>query len=339
MSEALEAAPAAELARLGVVLIGRNEGERLRLALDSIPEGVGGVVYVDSGSTDDSVGLALSRGVAVVDLDLTTPFTAARARNAGFEHLLREHPDLAWVQFMDGDCSLVDGWLEEAVALMAAHPEWVAVCGWRRERHPERTLYNRFCDLEWIQTPVGDVDHVGFGGDVVIRVEAFRRVGGFDPGIIAAEDSELSMRLQEAGGRVVRVDRPMTRHDADIRHFSQWWSRSVRCGHAYAEIASRRREKGTFRRNVRSTLLWGLVLPLAALVTAFTSPPGFLVVLAIFALQVARIGRRMDPGRFPPAHRLLWGVSCVISQMPKLQGMLRFARDRGRGGPRIIEYK
>ena len=41
--------------RVGVVAIGRNEGERLRVCLESARRDVHALVYVDSGSTDGSV--------------------------------------------------------------------------------------------------------------------------------------------------------------------------------------------------------------------------------------------------------------------------------------------
>ncbi len=328
------------LSQLGLVLIGRNEGERLRLALESIPEGVGGVVYVDSGSTDDSVALAESRGVSVVNLDMSRPFTAARARNEGFERLMHLHDNLRWVHFIDGDCSLVEGWIESAMAELAAHPDWIAVCGYRRERHPENSIYNRWCDLEWVQAPIGPIDQIGFGGDVIIKVSAFREVGGYNADIIAAEDSELSARLVETGGGVHRIDRTMTYHDADIRRLSQWWSRSVRCGHAYAEVAARHSEAGMFRRHVRSLVLWGVAMPLAALTFLVLAPFVTLLVLGVYTLQIVRIARSMDGARFPLSHRLLWGVSCLVSQVPKFQGLLKFQRNRRSGAQQtIIEYK
>lgn len=43
---------------LGVVVIGRNEGERLKRCLASLLGNVDQIVYVDSGSTDGSVQLA-----------------------------------------------------------------------------------------------------------------------------------------------------------------------------------------------------------------------------------------------------------------------------------------
>ena len=62
--------------------IGRNEGDRLKQCLQSVLTAAQ-VVYVDSGSTDGSVQYAKEFGISVVELDLTRPFTAARARNAG----------------------------------------------------------------------------------------------------------------------------------------------------------------------------------------------------------------------------------------------------------------
>ncbi len=334
------AEPDKHLQQLGLVLIGRNEGDRLRLCLESIPNGVGGAVYVDSGSTDGSVALAEAHGVSVVKLDLSRPFTAARARNEGFEHLLREHPDLSRVQFVDGDCSLVDGWLLEASQLLDANPDWVAVCGWRRERYPESSVYNRWCDLEWTQVPVGDVGDVGFGGEVMIRVESFRAVGGYDASIIAAEDSELSERLRRSCGPVIRVDRVMSHHDAAIHSIRQWWSRCVRSGHAYAEVSERHRGSGMFRRHVRSLVLWGAVLPGLALLSLLLAPVGVLLVLGLYGLQIGRIALSMDPERFSFQHRVLWGIGCLVWQVPKMQGLLQYRRNRRRGiRQQIIEYK
>jgi glycosyltransferase involved in cell wall biosynthesis len=328
------------LGRIGSVAIGRNEGERLRRCLDSMPPGLAGLVYVDSGSTDGSVDLARERGVSVVELDMSVPFTAARARNAGFEHLLSEHPDLDAVQFVDGDCSVCDGWIEEASRQLAANPGWVAVCGWRRELYPERSVFNRLCDLEWIAPASGDVGDFGFGGDVLIRVDAFRSENGYDETLIAGEDPELSARLRYAGGEVVRVDREMTRHDADMHRASQWWRRSVRSGHAFAEVAALHRDRGLFRRNLRSLAIWGFALPVFAVVSAPVSGLGPLAVLSLYGLQIVRIARSLDPRSTTPAQRVLWGVSCMVSQLPKVWGVFSFRRGRARGRPQeLIEYK
>jgi glycosyltransferase involved in cell wall biosynthesis len=329
---------------IGIVLIGRNEGARLRQALDALPAGVGVAVYVDSGSTDGSVELARSRGVSVVELDLTRPFTAARARNAGFARAVAERPALGAVQFVDGDCALAPDWLSAAMAVLEGDAGCAAVCGWRRERHPEASLYNKLCDLEWLAPPLGDVGEFGFGGDVVIRVADFRAQGGYAEDLIAGEDPELSARLRQAGRRVLRIDRAMTWHDAAIHSLRAYWIRSKRGGHAVAEVGLRHRDHRLFARHLRSIVLWGALVPLlgiAALTFGIAAALlAWTVIAALYGLQIRRIARSQDPVRFPPADARLWGVCCLLSQIPKALGVLQFAWSRLRGRrQRLIEYK
>ena len=122
----------------GAVVIGRNEGARLKRCLASISDATA-LVYVDSGSSDGSAKMARDRGVDVVDLDMSIPFTAARARNAGFAHLQDKFPDLHFVQFVDGDCELAKGWTERAARFLESRPDVAAVCGRLRERYPEKS--------------------------------------------------------------------------------------------------------------------------------------------------------------------------------------------------------
>lgn len=221
---------------LGVVAIGRNEGERLRCCLNSVVRYGLPVVYVDSRSTDNSVELARSMGVEVVELDLSLPFTAARARNTGFEWLLQLDPDIKFVQFVDGDCEVVRGWLDRARVELNTRPDIAIVYGRRRERHRNETVYNRLADLEW-DMPIGEVK--ACGGDAMVLTDAFRRVGGYNPSIIAAEDDELCLRIRREGWKILRMDVDMTIHDMAMSRFGQWWKRAVRCGHAYAEGSAR----------------------------------------------------------------------------------------------------
>ena len=190
--------------RLGAVIIGRNEGARLVACLGSVNGQVARVVYVDSGSTDDSVANAQMAGVEVVALDMSVPFTAARARNAGLEALADACPGLDYVQFVDGDCVLQPDWCAIAAGFLDAHPDSAVACGRRRERYPEASVYNRLCDWEW-DTPIGPT--AACGGDALMRMRAIRDVGGFDPSLIAGEEPELCLRLRRAAGES-SVSRP-----------------------------------------------------------------------------------------------------------------------------------
>ncbi|MEO9123976.1 MAG: glycosyltransferase, partial [Microcoleus sp.] len=203
--------------QIGLVAIGRNEGVRLEACLQSAIDKVALVVYVDSGSTDGSLELARSLGADTVELDLSTPFTAARARNEGFARLLELAPDIEFVQFVDGDCEVVDGWLDRAQRELTACPDVAAVCGRRRERYPEATIYNQLCDIEW-DTPVGETK--ACGGDSMMRSAAFEQVEGFNPTLIAGEEPELCVRLRQKDWKIIRLDAEMTLHDAQMTSFA-----------------------------------------------------------------------------------------------------------------------
>jgi glycosyltransferase involved in cell wall biosynthesis len=317
---------------VGVVAIGRNEGERLRRCFRSIPRAVTGVVYVDSGSSDGSAEHARSVGHEVVALDMTRPFTAARARNAGFSRLNERFPGLEYVQFVDGDCSLADGWLErESVA---------AVWGRRRELHPERSIYNRVCDVEWGQEPPGETQV--FGGDVLVRVSAVREAGGYDPRIIAGEDPEFAYRLHKRGYRILRLDADMTWHDAAITRFGQWWIRTKRSGYAYAQVSALHGSNHDrfWVKDTRRALFWGAVLP--ALVPTLAVPTLGLssLLLSIYPLRAARIAKAAQKRGLEPNQALPWALHCVGASFPQAFGILAYHLERWRGkDPTIIEYK
>lgn len=324
--------------QIGVVAIGRNEGERLRRCLESARGAVSKLVYVDSGSTDGSLEMARGIGAEIVELDPTLPFTAARARNAGFERLMKTWPQVEAVQFVDGDCEFEAGWIEGAARAMVEDGAAV-VCGRRRERFPEASVYNLLCDMEW-DTPIGPTG--ACGGDSLMRAEAFRAVGGFSDDLIAGEEPELCVRIAESGGRILRVDAPMTIHDAAVFAFSQWWTRAVRGGHAVAEATTRHPGAGDGHneREVRSAWFWALGLPASILLLA--GPTGGLSGLLALAYpaQVVRIALRRPRPNFPTRANWIYAGACVLSKFPHLQGVLRFRFGQWTGKrSRLIEYK
>ncbi|MGO9359220.1 MAG: glycosyltransferase family 2 protein, partial [Xanthobacteraceae bacterium] len=203
-------------------MIGRNEGQRLERCLQSTAA-ASPVVYVDSGSKDGSREWARDFGAKVINLDLTRPFTAARARNAGFDSLEKLAPDCRYVQFIDGDCEMVGGWPADAISFLEAHPDVAAVAGRRRERFPDRSIYNWLCDCEWAG-PAGET--TAFGGDVMMRRAALEAVSGYRDDMIAGEEPELGVRLRAVGWKIWRLEREMTLHDAGMTRFAQWWRRS-----------------------------------------------------------------------------------------------------------------
>lgn len=317
--------------QIGAVVIGRNEGARLIQGLTALRIQVGRMVYVDSGSTDGSVAAAEGLGAQVVALDTSVPFTAARARNAGLEALRTAAPDMIYVQFMDGDCELRDGWVATAAAHLDAHPQAAVACGRRRERFPEASVFNRLIDREW-DTPTGQTR--ACGGDALMRIAALEEVGGYDPSLIAGEEPELCVRLRAAGWTIWRLSAEMTWHDAALTKLSQWWKRARRAGHAYAEGAAMHgappeRHKVS---ETRRALLWGAALPLGALLGGLiVTPWAFLAYLA-YPAQILRLGARNGD--------LTEAAFLTLSKVPEAGGVAQYwiKRLRGqRGG--LIEYK
>lgn len=319
----------------GVVVIGRNEGERLRACLLSVMH-TGPVVYVDSDSTDDSVRMARGLGAEVMALDLTVSFTAARARNAGFKRLMELAPDLSYVQFVDGDCEVVAGWLAIAMEFLMAHPQVAVACGRRRERYPDRSVFNALCDEEW-NTPVGEAK--ACGGDAVMRTAAFQGVQGFREDLIAGEEPELCVRLRAAGWRIWRLDAEMTIHDAAMTRLGQWWKRSVRAGYAFAEGASLHggSPERHWVRESRSAWFWGAVIPLMVLPSVWVFGAPGLWLLAIYPVQFLRLAVRGARSRRRNCWRALF---LVLGKFPEVQGQMKFSWNRWMGRrSRLIEYK
>jgi GT2 family glycosyltransferase len=322
--------------RTGVVVIGRNEGDRLKRCLETLCGGARSIVYVDSGSQDDSVATSRAMGVSVVELDMTVPFTAARARNEGFQRLVAELQDLDFVFFVDGDCEVVDNWIETAAQFLDMNPEVAVVCGRRREKYPEQSLYNMLIDIEW-DVPVGEARFCG--GDAVMRVSIFRQLNGYRADLICGEEPELCLRLRQAGWRIWHLGDEMTRHDAALLRFGQWWKRMVRGGYGYAQGAhlhGRLPERYCVSES-RRIWAWGLFMPL--LIIAFILRFGWwgLLLTGIYPTNVLRlflIGKR--------SIRENWwrAVTLVLCKFPEVYGQMKFELDRFRRvQSRIIEYK
>ena len=319
-------------AHVGVVVIGRNEGARLARCLASLAGFRGPVVYVDSCSSDNSTQIARAMGCEVVELE-NRPLSAARARNAGFEHL----PGVRYVQFVDGDCTLHPGWIEAAAAALDREPRRAAVLGHVEERDAGASAYSRLCALEWRSAPGELADYGCFGGISMIRAAVFRALGGFRAGMIAGEDSELGVRMALAGHRVAKLDYPMATHEAAIASFAQWWRRAVRAGHAIGERAALHGDSA-LRDCVReraSTLFWGLALPLGMLAAALPTQGATLLLAAAYPLLALRIWRRRQRAGDGARDAALYAVFVVLGKFANAAGLARFLLGRHA----LIEYK
>jgi GT2 family glycosyltransferase len=327
------------VSKVGVVVIGRNEGERLERCLDSVFRLADRVVYVDSGSRDGSVAMARAKGkkrMAVVELDMSMPFTAARARNEGFRRLRELVPNLAYVQFVDGDCEVVDGWLKKAALFLADREDVAVVCGRLREKYPARTVYNMLCDIEW-DTPVGDAKDCG--GIAMMRVSAFESVRGFRVDLVAGEEPELCVRLRASGCRIWRLADEMALHDAAMTRFGQWWTRTLRGGHAFAQgkhLHGTPPERYGVRESY-SAWFWGLGVPLGVFGLVWWLGVWALMLMLVYPLQIFRLAMR---GRRSARENWWYAGFLVLGKFPEMLGQVKFLFHQHLGGrSRLMEYK
>lgn len=314
---------------VAVVVIGRNEGSRLQRCLQSIPREIP-LVYVDSGSTDNSVAFAREIGVTVLSLDMSIGFTAARARNAGWRHIVDRRMGAEFIQFIDGDCVLDATWLETALKSMLVEPNIAAVFGRRRERFPEMSIYNRMCDDEW-NVPVGIV--AACGGDVLFRTTSLKESGGYSDDLIAGEEPDLCLRLNSLGWLIMRISSEMTLHDANILTFWSWWKRARRSGFAYAAHVLRHgaHSNPEWRRQIRSILFWGFAWPLCGLTFSFFCwllyPTAGLIflggVLGSYVAQILRIAVRKRRPQISWGFAIKYGTLMVTGKFAEFGGAAR----------------
>jgi cellulose synthase/poly-beta-1,6-N-acetylglucosamine synthase-like glycosyltransferase len=315
------------------VLIGRNEGTRLDATVRALVGQARRVVYVDSGSRDDSVAVAQAAGADIVHLDPARPFTAARGRNAGFAAL---GPDRApFILFMDGDAITLPDWPATALAFLQAHPKAALVHGQTLEEAPDASIYNWLAHQDWrcVATPTAS----GVGR-FVIRAEIFEQSGGFRDEMIAAEDEDIFWRIRALGVETWCIDAPMCSHDMNLHSFAPWYRRAIRTGHAHAEIAHRHRGASHIER--RRAVFWAGVLPAAAVGALLVAPPLLLGVAGLYGASLARMALRyrsqgLDWGRAAQAACLV-----MVSKFANLFGIATFWwRKLRRKGVALIEYK
>jgi len=328
---------------IAVIVIGRNEGERLDRCLRSTAGWR--TLYVDSGSSDGSAERARAAGAEVIELDPGDGFSAARGRNAGLDRVATE-PALAYLQMLDGDCTLDPDWIASGAVALDADPALGAVFGALSEREPDASIYTWLLDVEW--AAAAGPARV-FGGNVMLRAQAVRATGGFRPAMIAGEDPEYAARMRAAGWQIMRLPEPMATHEASLLRFGQWWRRSMRAGHAFAELTSLHPDAALhdFARSRCRILFWAGIVPIAALTGLLLSAllldhrwlafPAAMLLLV--SAQIARITLR-ERHQYGMARALVLALFLAIGKYPEMIGLIRFHIDKSRNRrPKLIEYK
>lgn len=327
-----------------MVIIGRNEGERLVRCIRSVQamsdfsDEHTEIIYVDSDSTDDSPTQAKQLGAKVLTVHPERP-AAAIGRNAGWQAA-----QAPYVLFLDGDTILNPDFVAAAFQQLEANPKTAIVWGHRRELYPEKSLYQRVLDLDWVY-PIGLSDFCG--GDAVMRRDVLAEVDGYNPQLIAGEEPEMCQRIRAKGYEIQHIDQAMTLHDLAITRWSQYWRRATRAGHAYAEVSNllkntdtplweQEAKRNLFHASVLfAVALFGIVVSLAlsSMIPALLSL-GFFIAISIRSAWKCRWKSQS------PFTLFLYGVHSHFQQIPIAFGQLSYYYLRWQGKRRgLIEYK
>ncbi len=328
----------ADLPPISVVVIGRNEGDRLVACLRSIneseyPRESLEVIYVDTNSTDDSLDRAKELGAKVISINPKRPCAAA-GRNAG--SAVATH---GLVHFFDGDTIIHPRWFHEAVEAMK-NSNVACVFGRREEIAPSHSIYNFWTHHDWYVVP-GKADSCA--GDALFRKDVLLAAEGYDESLIAGEEPDLCYRIRSEQSKVIlSVDAPMTRHDMGMTKFRQYWTRCTRTGHAYAEVGGRHRGMHSWRQ-ARWKHPIHVVGGIVALVVSIVLPSWWPFSAWVFLEAVAwfrnacrlrvRVGTMRDALRYSLHH--------YLSKLPITVGMCGYwVRAFFRRSPRaLVEYR
>lgn len=321
---------------VSVVIIGRNEGERLVRCLESVEAmefapNAFEIIYVDSGSSDGSLERAGEMGAKAVPVP-PGPTTAARGRNTGIKNA-----SAPYILFLDGDTILDPQFVGKAFKHLETNPKVAGVCGDRIEISPEASIYNRIQDMEW-NGPYGYVGY--FGGDALVRKSVLDEVGAYNQDLLAGEEPELCHRIRKAGYLVEHLDLPMTQHDMDMHQFSSYWRRNYRTGYAYAEVSEMTDGETWGSECKRNRLQASIYMFGPILLLGFLEVWALPLILFGGLLLWARTVKRNSWRPNSAGTKMLYAFHAHFCQIPIFWGQMKYLRNRRRNVTgKIIEYK
>lgn len=181
-------------------------GQALASILDqSFPHRMMEIVVVDGCSSDNTLEI-IKTSISKIDIDVKVSSNGRGLGAQRQEVVNRARGDL--IVWVDGDTTLPENYVRDLVRFMKVDPNLGAAQGICM--YEEKTLLDTFCNLVTVSTRANlvssDQRKIGTGGGIC-RVEALKKVGGFDESIRGAgEDADLASRLRSAGWRLAVVD-------------------------------------------------------------------------------------------------------------------------------------
>jgi glycosyltransferase involved in cell wall biosynthesis len=195
---------------VSVIIKALNEEERIAATIESALRAVaavgGEVVLADSCSSDRTVELAMKYPVRIVQLAHPNERRCGVGPQLGYQHSNGE-----FIYIVDGDMQMLEGFLEEALDVLARQPDVAGVGGRVVELNTESLEYVAREERVAAHRQAGIVDRLDGGG--LYRRSAIEAAGYFsDRNLHSYEEFDLGVRLRSLGWKLWRIPRGAVNH-------------------------------------------------------------------------------------------------------------------------------
>ena len=265
--------------RLGIVIPMFNEARHIGRTLTAARRAADEagleceLIVVDNGSSDDGPRIARALGARVLNVP---GLSIGALRNRGAAAC-----DGDWLAFLDADIEVPEHWLSRLLDLHAQgcgdvfaldcdtphQAPWFAIAWQRRTLRTGELMHRQ----QWLPSP-----------NLLMPRQWFERVGGFDEHLRSGEDKEFTLRLCEAGARLMVLRDPVVLHWGYEGSWKEWLGKEMWRQGSHLQLL---RTHGASLRLLRFPALsvgaWGLdAMALSALLDGFPHLALLLVLVA-----------------------------------------------------------
>lgn len=286
---------------VSVVVISRNEERTVTACVQSAlsqTHVVSEVIVVDGNSTDGTIATVhkLARRHDRVRLIIESAGGGqtgpAAARNLGAAEATGD-----LLLFMNADVRVDSDYVQRLIERMEAERlDAAAGLRWNVGESRVAGLMNVHYALNYNASPRTLADPAFLSGDaLLIRADAFRLVGGYDPEMPSGEDADLGYRLKGVGKRIAYVPETTIWHDGrNYGTFSAWVKQMEWYGRGAAKLARlhpwrKERERNGLESHVTKPLSIALSVALMITLAAYANS---LILFGIVMLGMAGLSFR-----------------------------------------------